>query len=176
MIHNQCGLPEIKRIDFYSSNDRSFGQFLRENSCSTRTLCNRCQKPLLSHTLQILHNGISIAVTSANVGTAKQNSDVIRVWRYVMIPFMKYSRCRCGHEASPEVVSNATLHLSMGVVLQLLFYDSTSLGPCGHRLFGDRVRYIVRMITIDPVLLTRKYAYHIHICSYGFIQYYKVWL
>ena len=30
----------------------------------------------------------------------------------------------------------------MGIVLQLLFYDSTSLGPCGHRLFGDRVSSI----------------------------------
>ena len=81
----QCGLPEIKRIDFYSSNDRSFGQFLRESSCNMRTLCTRCQKPLISHTLQILHNGISIAVTSANVGTAKQHSDVIRVWRFVFL-------------------------------------------------------------------------------------------
>lgn len=55
---------------------------------------------------------------------------------------MNCSRCKCGHETSPEVVSNSTLHISMGIVLQLLFYDSTSLGPCGHRLFGDRVSSI----------------------------------
>lgn len=52
---------------------------------------------------------------------------------------LKFSRCKCGQEASPEVVSRATLQLSMGVVLQLLFYDTTSTGPCGHRLFRDRV-------------------------------------
>lgn len=73
-------------------------------------------------------------MTSANVGTAKQQSEVTRVW----------SRCKCGQEASPEVVSRATLQLSMGVVLQLLFYDTTSTGPCGHRLFRDRTLFFLR--------------------------------
>ena len=58
------------------------------------------------------------------------------------------SRCKCGQETSPEVVSQSTLFLSMGVVLQLFFYDTCSKGPCGHSLFFDRVFIIHSSFTI----------------------------
>ena len=51
-------------------------------------------------------------------------------------------------ETSPEVVSQSTLFLSMGVVLQLFFYDTCSKGPCGHSLFFDRVFMIHSYLTI----------------------------
>ena len=66
---------------------------------------------------------------------------------------VNHSRCKCGHESSPEVVSGATLRLSMGVVLQLLFYDTTSLGPC-----GDRVSYLYEC-------LHRRYSSYKEVCS-----------
>ncbi len=75
-----------------------------------------------------------------------------------MNDLVNHSRCKCGHESSPEVVSGATLRLSMGVVLQLLFYDTTSLGPCGHRLFGDRVSYLYEC-------LHRRYSSYKEVCS-----------
>ncbi|KAK8800903.1 hypothetical protein WA588_001734, partial [Blastocystis sp. NMH] len=133
---SQCALPEIKRIDFYSQNDRSFEQFLKESCFNTRSLCSnpKCLKPLNAHTLRLLHNGLCLSVTSANVGSVKQMSSVIRVW----------SRCSCGQETSPEVMSKASLRLSMGVVLQLLFYEDVSTGPCGHKLFRNRTLFFLQ--------------------------------
>ena len=57
---------------------------------------------------------------------------------------MLRSRCKCGQETTPEVLGQASLYLSMGVVLQLLFYDDFSKAPCGHNLFRDRVEFWMR--------------------------------
>lgn len=47
--NDQCSSPEIKRNDFYSENDRYFGQFL--DSCfNTRVLCS---KSLVLHVVYV---------------------------------------------------------------------------------------------------------------------------
>ena len=143
--------PEIKQIDFYSANDRYFGDFLRDTCFNPRPVCSKwvsneavkrspkCQKPLYQHTLCILHNGFALYVTASNVGTTKNQSDSIRVWRYGRRGGVLRSRCKCGQETTPEVLGQSSQYLSMGVVLQLLFYDDLSKAPSGHNLFRDRV-------------------------------------
>ena len=150
----QCFHPEIKQINFYSENDRYFGHFLRDTCYNSRSICTKfaffsfyfsnsfspkCQKPLYQHQIIILHNGFQLTISSSIVGNARHQSDVIRTWRSAFVSSSISSRCKCGQETLPEVVSNEVLFLSVGVVLQLIFYDTDSKGPCGHSLFHDRV-------------------------------------
>ena len=92
-FNHQCSPPEIKRNDFYSENDRYFGQFL--DSCfDLHHLCPKylvfhiikysksCNKPIYQHEIQLVHNNKTLRITSSIVGTTKNQSDVIRTWRY----------------------------------------------------------------------------------------------
>lgn len=93
LLHNQCTQPEIKRIDFYSQNDRYFGNFLRDVCFNSRAVCTKqaracgvttspkCQKPLYMHTTCILHGGFCMHVTSSSVGTVRNVNDSVRGWR-----------------------------------------------------------------------------------------------
>ena len=58
------------------------------------------------------------------------------------------------------MVSNEVLFLSVGVVLQLIFYDTDSKGPCGHSLFHDRVAFEWFGFMIDDAVLARKHSHH----------------
>lgn len=92
-FHSQCAPPEIKRIDFYSQNDRYFGSFLRDLCFNSRAVCAKqasadevmrspkCQKPLFLHTTCILHGGFCLHVTSSSVGTGRNTSASVRGWR-----------------------------------------------------------------------------------------------
>lgn len=93
LVHLQCAPPEIKRIDFYSQNDRYFGSFLRDLCFNSRAVCakqasadevtrsSKCQKPLFLHTTCILHGGFCLHVTSSSVGTGRNTSASVRGWR-----------------------------------------------------------------------------------------------
>ena len=59
------------------------------------------------------------------------------------------------------MLSQSTLYLSMGVVLQLLFYDSCSKAPCGHNLFRDRVSGALWLSSPDALLPAGQHAGHV---------------
>ena len=83
-ILSQCYPPEIKQINFYSENDRYFGQFLRDTCFNVSTICSKCQKPLSQHQIILLHNGFQLTISSSTVGNSRHQNDVIRTWRWVL--------------------------------------------------------------------------------------------
>ena len=84
------------------------------------------------------------------------------------------SRCSCGQETSPEVMSKASLRLSMGVVLQLLFYEDVSTGPCGHKLFRNRVRVLDANDSLDPLFPSGQHSHNVHVGDHEHLRHHEV--
>ena len=48
----------------------------------TLSISKSCNKPIYQHEIQLVHNNKTLRITSSIVGTTKNQSDVIRTWRY----------------------------------------------------------------------------------------------
>jgi hypothetical protein len=121
----QCCPAEVKGICYYSMQDVSLGQFLRDSCFNLSLKCQNltCKKSVLDHSLSFVHNDgfINITVDHMDEPLPPQNkkntesSDDIATWTYCQ---------ECGQVVTPlTYISHKTWKFSFGKFLESFFYN-----------------------------------------------------
>ena len=130
----QCCPAEVKGISYYSLQDVSLGQFLRDSCFNTSLKCQNpnCKKTLLEHSLSFVHNDgmIKIVVVETNLPVlmAPNSSDNDEDRYSPEQPITTWSYCNnCKGIVTPVVsISDDTYAISFGKVLEIFFYNRTA--------------------------------------------------
>lgn len=136
----QCCPAEVKGICYYSLQDVSLGQFLRDSCFNLSLKCQNpsCKKSVLDHSLSFIHNDGLINITVENMeeplppsplenaGSSDTNSDdsiledsPIATWTYCT---------NCAKVVTPLVyISDDTWKFSFGKFLEVFFYNRDAI-------------------------------------------------
>ena len=136
----QCCPAEVKGICYYSSQDVSLGQFLRDSCFNLSLKCQNvsCKKSVLDHSLSFIHNDGLIEITVDRmdnpIPTSSLQEDVdpsesdqpIATWTYCK---------KCGTVVTPlTFLSKQTWQWSFGKFLEVYFYNRDAImNAPGHR-------------------------------------------
>jgi 1-phosphatidylinositol-3-phosphate 5-kinase len=136
----QCCPAEVKGIHYYSRQDVSLGQFLRDSCFNLSLKCQNpiCKKSVLDHSLSFIHNDGLINITvehmegplppapceknGSNEKGDNEDQDLdspIATWTYCN---------NCGKVVTPLVyISDDTWKLSFGKFLEVFFYNRDAI-------------------------------------------------
>ena len=132
--NTQCCPAEVKGICYYSVQDVSLGQFLRDSCFNLSLKCQNlsCKKSVIDHSLSFIHNDGLIDITVERMDNPiptsalkQQEEDVdsseepIATWTYCT---------KCGIVVTPLVfLSKQTWQWSFGKFLEVYFYNRDAL-------------------------------------------------
>jgi 1-phosphatidylinositol-3-phosphate 5-kinase len=132
----QCCPAEVKGICYYSMQDVSLGQFLRDSCFNLSLKCQNanCKKSVIDHSLSFIHNDGLINITVERMDNPiptsalkKQQEDVdsseldepIATWTYCT---------KCGIVVTPLIfLSKQTWQWSFGKFLEVYFYNRDAI-------------------------------------------------
>jgi 1-phosphatidylinositol-3-phosphate 5-kinase len=132
----QCCPAEVKGICYYSMQDVSLGQFLRDSCFNLSLKCQNanCKKSVIDHSLSFIHNDGLINITVERMDNPiptsalkKQQDDVdpsesdepIATWTYCT---------KCGIVVTPLIfLSKQTWQWSFGKFLEVYFYNRDAI-------------------------------------------------
>uniref|UniRef100_A0A7S1Z8Z8 1-phosphatidylinositol-3-phosphate 5-kinase n=1 Tax=Ditylum brightwellii TaxID=49249 RepID=A0A7S1Z8Z8_9STRA len=143
----QCCPAEVKGICYYSLQDVSLGQFLRDSCFNLSLKCQNqsCKKSVLDHSLSFIHNDGLINITvehmddplppaplenPASVDAASTtDKDKSSPNKQVDSPIATWSYCsKCAKVVTPLVyISDDTWKFSFGKFLEVFFYNRDAL-------------------------------------------------
>lgn len=139
---NQCCPAEVKGICYYSVQDVSLGQFLRDSCFNLALKCQNptCKKSVLDHSLSFIHNDGLINITveamddplppgpngSKDTPPAAEETD--KNGKPVDKPIATWTYCtHCSKVVTPlNFISEDTWKLSFGKFLETFFYNRTA--------------------------------------------------
>ena len=140
---NQCCPAEVKGICYYSVQDVSLGQFLRDSCFNLALKCQNptCKKSVLDHSLSFIHNDGLINITveamddplppgpngSKDTSPSAEESD--KNGKPVDKPIATWTYCtHCSKVVTPlNFISEDTWKLSFGKFLETYFYNRTAV-------------------------------------------------
>mmetsp|Transcript_31801 Transcript_31801/g.68845 ORF Transcript_31801/g.68845 Transcript_31801/m.68845 type:complete len:2148 (-) Transcript_31801:1362-7805(-) len=142
---HQCCPAEVKGICYYSAQDVSLGQFLRDSCFNLGLKCQNpsCKKSVLDHTLSFIHNDSLINITVEHMdkplppgpdgdGDKKPSSeDETHQKKPVDRPIATWTYCNsstCSKVTTPLVfLGEDTWKYSFGKFLETFFYNRSAL-------------------------------------------------
>mmetsp|Transcript_29853 Transcript_29853/g.50945 ORF Transcript_29853/g.50945 Transcript_29853/m.50945 type:complete len:2213 (+) Transcript_29853:89-6727(+) len=139
----QCCPAEVKGICYYSVQDVSLGQFLRDSCFNLSLKCQNlsCKKSVIDHSLSFIHNDGLIDITVERMDNpiptsalkqqqedidSSESDEPIATWTYCT---------KCGIVVTPLIfLSKQTWQWSFGKFLEVYFYNRDALmNAPGHR-------------------------------------------
>jgi len=146
----QCSPAEVKGICFYTPQDVSLGQFLRDSCFNMSLKCQNanCKKAVLDHVLSFIHKDGQVNIHVEQMesrlppppdGSGTQGEAPIAMW----------SHCHeCKRQATPLVyISDDVWNFSFGKFLEVFFYnkqahmDPTLTGGCSCNMQASTTLY-----------------------------------
>ena len=139
---NQCCPAEVKGICYYSVQDVSLGQFLRDSCFNLALKCQNpsCKKSVLDHSLSFIHNDGLINITveamdgplppgpNGSKDTSSSAEETDKNGKPVDKPIATWTYCtHCSKVVTPlNFISEDTWKLSFGKFLETFFYNRTA--------------------------------------------------
>jgi len=139
---NQCCPAEVKGICYYSLQDVSLGQFLRDSCFNLALKCQNptCKKSVLDHSLSFIHNDGLINITveamddplppgpNASSDDSPSAEETDKNGKPVDKPIATWTYCtHCSKVVTPlNFISEDTWKYSFGKFLETFFYNRTA--------------------------------------------------
>ena len=140
---NQCCPAEVKGICYYSVQDVSLGQFLRDSCFNLALKCQNpsCKKSVLDHSLSFIHNDGLINITveamddplpagpnASTDATSAPSEETDKNGKPIDKPIATWTYCtHCSKVVTPlNFISEDTWKLSFGKFLETFFYNRTA--------------------------------------------------
>ena len=136
---SQCCPAEVKGICYYSMQDVSLGQFLRDSCFNLSLKCQNpsCKKSVLDHSLSFIHNDGMINISVERMDNPIPTSDLQKQQKDLdcasspldFEPIATWTFCmKCNQVVTPLVfLSKQTWQWSFGKFLEVYFYNRDAI-------------------------------------------------